>query len=185
MSYEFKKLSDVKLLEEVPEGANALIEADGVICKVPGSNLGGGNSIPTAILKTNLLDDSDSGAGPISDMPSDARASNSVYRATCENMTFEEVKAIFTSGGFVNARLLSEGSIDGEKMFFDAPSISGGYYVSQQDTLASDAASDIEFVGFSFIMSMGVPSDITTFLWGSNGIISTDWNEVIDGVSGK
>lgn len=181
MSYEFKKLSDVELLEEVPEGANALIEADGVICKVPGSNLGGGNSIPTAILKANLLDDSDSGAGPISDMPSD----NSVYRATCENMTFEEVKAIFTSGGSVNARLLSERSISGEKVFFDAPSISGGYNVFQQDTLDSDAASDIEFAGFSFVMSIGVSSDIMTFLWGSNGIISTDWNEVIDGVSGK
>lgn len=44
MSYEFKKLGEVEALEEVPEGANALIEVDGAIKRVPGSNLGGGTT---------------------------------------------------------------------------------------------------------------------------------------------
>lgn len=42
MAYEFKKLGDVEALDEVPENANALIEVDGAIKRVPGSNLGGG-----------------------------------------------------------------------------------------------------------------------------------------------
>lgn len=40
--YEFKKLSDVTLLDSVPEGATVLAEVDGVINRVPGGGLGGG-----------------------------------------------------------------------------------------------------------------------------------------------
>lgn len=42
MSYEFKKLSEVQALTEVPEGAKVLAEANGKIVRVPGSGLGGG-----------------------------------------------------------------------------------------------------------------------------------------------
>lgn len=42
--YEFKKLSDVTLLDSVPEGATVLAEVDGVINRVPGDGLGGNNS---------------------------------------------------------------------------------------------------------------------------------------------
>lgn len=42
MSYEFKKLSEVEALPEVPEGAKVLAEANGQIVRVPGSGLGGG-----------------------------------------------------------------------------------------------------------------------------------------------
>lgn len=41
MSYEFKKLSEVEALTEVPEGAKVLAEANGQIVRVPGSGLGG------------------------------------------------------------------------------------------------------------------------------------------------
>lgn len=41
MSYEFKKLSEVQALTEVPEGAKVLAEANGQIVRVPGSGLGG------------------------------------------------------------------------------------------------------------------------------------------------
>ena len=51
MSYEFKRLSDVEALTEVPEGANALVEIDGIIKRVPGSGLGGDTGIKTAIIK--------------------------------------------------------------------------------------------------------------------------------------
>ena len=43
MSYEFKKLSEVEALTEVPEGAKVLAEANGKIVRVPGSGLGGGS----------------------------------------------------------------------------------------------------------------------------------------------
>ena len=41
MAYEFKKLSEVELLESVPDGATVLAEVDGVIRRVPGSGLAG------------------------------------------------------------------------------------------------------------------------------------------------
>lgn len=41
MSYEFKKLSEVEALTEVPDGAKVLAEANGKIVRVPGSGLGG------------------------------------------------------------------------------------------------------------------------------------------------
>lgn len=42
MSYEFKKLSEVEALTEVPEGATVLAEVDGAIKRIPGNGLGGG-----------------------------------------------------------------------------------------------------------------------------------------------
>lgn len=42
MAYEFTKLADVPALEDVPEGANAFIEVDGEVRRVPGDGLGGG-----------------------------------------------------------------------------------------------------------------------------------------------
>jgi hypothetical protein len=41
MSYEFKTLGSVEALTEVPENANALVEVDGAIKRVPGGALGG------------------------------------------------------------------------------------------------------------------------------------------------
>lgn len=40
-AYEFTKLGEVEKLEEVPEGANAFIEVDGAVKRVPGDGLGG------------------------------------------------------------------------------------------------------------------------------------------------
>lgn len=42
MSYEFKKLSEVEALTEVPEGATVLAEVGGAIKRIPGKGLGGG-----------------------------------------------------------------------------------------------------------------------------------------------
>ena len=41
MAYEFKTLGSVEALTEVPENANALVEVDGAIKRVPGGALGG------------------------------------------------------------------------------------------------------------------------------------------------
>ena len=43
MSYEFTKLSEVPAVSEFPEGANAIIEANGEIKRCPSS---GGGSVP-------------------------------------------------------------------------------------------------------------------------------------------
>ena len=41
MAYEFKTLGSVEALTEIPENANALVEVDGAIKRVPGGALGG------------------------------------------------------------------------------------------------------------------------------------------------
>ena len=56
MAYEFQKLSEVEALAEVPEGANALIEVNGDIKRVPGSGLGGGKTL--VIIGSDFTNDS-------------------------------------------------------------------------------------------------------------------------------
>lgn len=47
MSYEFTKLSDVPVVAEFPEGANAVIETNGEIKRCPSSGGGGGAELIT------------------------------------------------------------------------------------------------------------------------------------------
>lgn len=54
MAYEFQKLSEVEALAEVPEGANALIEVNGDIKRVPGSGLGGATGKTLVIVDSNF-----------------------------------------------------------------------------------------------------------------------------------
>lgn len=45
MAYEFKKLSEMELLDSVPKNAAVLAEVDGVIRRVPGDGLGSGGGV--------------------------------------------------------------------------------------------------------------------------------------------
>lgn len=58
-TYEFTKLSQVEALAEVPENANALVEVEGAIKRVPGSGLGGSASGGGAPFVVNFSVDSD------------------------------------------------------------------------------------------------------------------------------
>lgn len=69
----FKKLADAPILEEVPDGAKVYAEVEGKVYRVAGDNLGGGGGVPMAVITIN----------------------NNAY--TCDNMTFEEVYAMFTA----------------------------------------------------------------------------------------
>ena len=99
MSYEFKKLSEVEALTEVPEGAKVLAEANGKIVRVPGSGLGGsGDGIKTAIIKSSNYDDMlDFLNGKTSIMPD---LENVTF--SCVNMTFREVYSAILAGEQVN-----------------------------------------------------------------------------------
>lgn len=95
MAYEFQKLSEVEALAEVPEGANALIEVNGDIKRVPGSGLGGGAGIKTAIIKDSKYDNMVAGMlNPAT--PSVAGAAGPTYE--CLNMTFEEAYETMANG---------------------------------------------------------------------------------------
>lgn len=96
MAYEFQKLSEVEALTEVPEGANALIEVNGDIKRVPGSGLGGATGIKTAIIKDSEYDNMIAGMlNPAT--PSEATAAI-VITYECLNMTFEEAYETMANG---------------------------------------------------------------------------------------
>ena len=102
MAYTFKKLGEVEALTEVPEGANALIEINGAVKRVPGSGLGGG-AIKTAVIK---LDPS----------------SNNCH---CENMTFDEAVTLIGNNEPLNAILviLGQGTLTVNHVSLDNSSI--------------------------------------------------------------
>lgn len=83
MSYEFKKLSEVEALAEVPEGATVLAEVGGAIKRIPGSGLGGGKVLK--IICSNF-----------GEYLSEASTMVSAPSYTFEtNMTFAEAQAAF------------------------------------------------------------------------------------------
>jgi hypothetical protein len=98
--YTFKRLSDVEALAEVPEGANAFIEIDGKIKKVPGEGLGGAGGIKTAIIKSSDYDNMLAG---VQTMSSAAPA----ITCECINMTFEEAYQTMASGEPLNCTLMA------------------------------------------------------------------------------
>lgn len=111
MAYDFQKLADVELLEEVPDGASAFVAVDGAVKRVPGSGLGGGGGVATAILR----------------MASESNASTkAVTRAaqipvnklpiTCDNYTYEQARAVLAAGDPFTAMIfMSEGNFLGWK----------------------------------------------------------------------
>lgn len=98
MSYEFKKLSEVEALTEVPDGAKVIAEVNGQIRRVPSSGLGGSGGIKTAIIKASNYDAAlDYISGKTSTAPD---LENVTF--SCVNMTFREVYSAILAGEQVN-----------------------------------------------------------------------------------
>lgn len=93
MAYDFQKLADVELLEEVPDGASAFVAVDGTVKRVPGSGLGGGGGVATAILRIASESNASTKAvtraviHPVNKMP-----------ITCDNYTYEQARAVLGAG---------------------------------------------------------------------------------------
>lgn len=90
MSYTFKKLGEVEALGEIPDGANALVEVNGAIKRVPGSGLGGGG-VKTAIVKSSDYDNAIAGVSTFA-------APTPTVTYSCINMTFEEAHQTMLDG---------------------------------------------------------------------------------------
>ena len=105
MAYDFQKLADVELLEEVPDGASAFVAVDGTVERVPGSGLGGGGGIATAILRF----DSESNAStkavtrmaitPVKKLP-----------ITCDNYTYAQAREVLAAGDPFTAMIFMSGN---------------------------------------------------------------------------
>lgn len=90
---EFRRLSDVSLIEEASDIANVLIEENGEIKRVPKTQVGG-IGFPTAIIKDANYDSYLGGVQP--------KASGDPI-CTCLNMTFEEAHEIISNGEILEA----------------------------------------------------------------------------------
>lgn len=156
-TYDFRKLGDVEALESVPENANALVEIGGDIKRVPGSNLGGGGGIPTAILK---MDTGGSDGKSVASLR-ESRASEQIYTATCDNMTFAEVKALLLAGEPVSAFLCSTFASDGYRESLRADATFGGY-------MSEQGANE------SMVFAFQIFGDETYFYWYPDDHITTD-----------
>lgn len=96
---EFKRLADVEALTEIPEGANAFVEVDGEIKRVPGEGLGGAGGFKTAVIKSSDYDETlaylSGGNG--------GRTALDVPTFSCVNMTFNEAYTTLENGEVLKA----------------------------------------------------------------------------------
>ena len=97
MATEFKKLSEVAVLEEAAETAHVLIEENGEIYRVPKTAVGGGNvgGIKTAIIRDSRYLNAIAGVSTMVEV-----APPSTYE--CINMTFEEAYETMAKGEPLN-----------------------------------------------------------------------------------
>lgn len=109
MAYDFQRLADVELLEEVPDGASAFVAVDGVVKRVPGSGLGGGGGVATAILRQSSENNASTNAttriviDPVKKLP-----------ITCDNYTYAQARAVLEAGNPLTAMIfMSEGNLVG------------------------------------------------------------------------
>lgn len=101
MAYDFQKLADVELLEEVPDGASAFVAVNGDVKRVPGSGLGGGG-VATAILR--FSSESDASADAV--MPAiTIEPTVKKLPITCDNYTYAQARAVLEAGNPLAAML--------------------------------------------------------------------------------
>lgn len=109
MAYDFQKLADVELLEEVPDGASAFVAVDGTVKRVPGSGLGGGGGIATAILR--LASESNASTKAVTRASSIPVEKLSI---TCDNYTYAQARAVLEAGNPLTAMIfMSENNMSG------------------------------------------------------------------------
>lgn len=104
---DFKKLSEVDLVEEVSNTANVLIEEGGQIKRASKTKVGGAGSdsiIKTAIITSSVYDSHVSNVAPYVGDPA-------TY--SCKNMTFEEAYEALTTGVPINVKLFDYYSGEG------------------------------------------------------------------------
>ena len=85
MSYTFKNLADIELLNEVPEDATKIIETGGTIKRVPNKESSGGGGVKTAHIKQIYTKLAPTSTYSSSVVPAE------YMTFECSNMTFDEV----------------------------------------------------------------------------------------------
>ena len=145
MATEFKKLSEVAMLEEASETAHVLIEENGEIYRVPKTAVGGGNvgGIKTAIIRDSRYLNAIAG---VSTMMSQTPA----VTYECINMSFEEAYETMAKGEPLNVVGM----------------------LTNPDVLATNMQGSVSFAGTA---SFGVPCIVVDFeslilFWTADGL---------------
>lgn len=94
MSYQFQPIGEVDRLDEVPETANAIVEVDGEIKRVPGAALGGNGGGGDA--------NGDSGISIVQISITDTVTEGEFSSV---EMTYDDAKSIVTGGGILIAKI--------------------------------------------------------------------------------
>ena len=146
MAYDFQKLADVELLEEVPDGASAFVAVDGTVKRVPGSGLGGGGGIATAILRFGSESNASTNTAtmaatvPVNKLP-----------ITCDNYTYEQARAVLEAGNPLTAMI----------------------FMSQNNMSGWLSCSPIAFSD-NYISMMSIGSDGLTVYWNADGFFDRE-----------
>lgn len=188
MAYKFTKLSEVPSLEEVPDGANAIIEVDGEIKRVPGDGLGGGATIPTAIIRidaSSLMGDNEVSpssinlASGVMPLATDTRTTT-IYTGTCDNMTYDEAKAILQAGNPLDARIIAVMESGGEYLSITATAQETGFYIIEsQPKDASGGSIATEILGLLWNSALTQHSDVTLF-WVPDNTLTSDYYAAVN-----
>lgn len=146
MAYDFQKLADVELLQEVPDGASAFVAVGGTVKRVPGSGLGGGGGIATAILRFGSESNASTNAAtmgvatPVNELP-----------ITCDNYTYEQARAVLEAGNPLTAMI----------------------FVSQNNMSGWMSCSQIAFSD-NYISMMFTTGDGLTAYWNADGFFDRE-----------
>lgn len=97
----YKKITDVEVMEEVSENTMALVEENGKLKKVSCGKGFGGGGVATAIIKGNKYMNALSEVSPMGAPPEEF---------ICSNMTFEEARDIILSGEPLMAVIMMKNS---------------------------------------------------------------------------
>lgn len=146
MAYDFQKLADVELLEEVPDGASAFVAVGGTVKRVPGSGLGGGGGIATAILRFGIESNASTNAVTMEVVPPVEK-----LPITCDNYTYEQARAVLGAGKPLTAMI----------------------FVSKNNMSGWMSCSQIYFSDNYIFMMINIGDELTIY-WNSDGFFDGD-----------
>lgn len=154
MSYNFKNLADVDLLESVPEGATVFAEVGGTVKRVPGEGLGGSGSGKNLIIVGSSFEEYVSSIG--SAARAAAMAADAPAVTYSANMSFEDalaaVRACELTGAYLYAVLDFPGCFS---------------------CITVEATSDFSVDCLAFMAYVG-PSPSIMLFWTADGISTTE-----------
>lgn len=150
---EYKKITEVEMIEEPSENATVLAEDNGALKRVPYKNVGGGGGIPTAIIKDSNYDNAIAGVQTMS-----TGASAVTYE--CINMTFDEAYAIMASGQPLQAVAML--------------AMEGGMVVPAIPVFTGNALFGVPCIGFMISIAMSTDYIMTLQLYWTADGLSTD-----------